>query len=126
MITVIFTVRDAEEPLLRSLAALAPFATEGLIADVVVADLCSRDATLAVAEAAGCTLVRECTSRATALERAVKLARKDWLLALEAGDTPGPAVAASLRDHIAQSAKAPRPLAFLALSAGDGRWRRAL
>ncbi|MBV9588678.1 MAG: hypothetical protein JO310_03680, partial [Hyphomicrobiales bacterium] len=53
MITVVFLTRDAEEPLLRSLAALAPFATEGLIGDVVVADLCSRDATLEVAEAAG-------------------------------------------------------------------------
>ena len=103
MISVIFTVRDAEEPLLRSLAALAPLATEGLIADVIVADLGSRDATLAVAEAAGCTLVENCANRTAALERAVKLARKDWLLALEAGDTPEPAVATSLRDHIAQT-----------------------
>ncbi len=126
MITVIFIVRNAEEPLLRSLAALAPFAAEGLIGDVVVADLGSRDATLAVAEAAGCTIVAKCASNATALERAVKLARKDWLLVLEAGDTPDTGVAKSLRDHIAQNAKAPLTLAFLALPPGAGRWRRAL
>ena len=107
MITVIFIVRNAEEPLLRSLAALAPFAAEGLIGDVVVADLGSRDATLAVAEAAGCKIVAKCATNGAALERAVKLARKDWLLVLEAGDTPDRGVATSLRDHIVQNAKAP-------------------
>ena len=126
MITVIFLTRDDEERLLRSLAALAPFATEGLIADVIVSDLGSRDATLAVAEAAGCTLVEKCANQAAALERAVKLARKGWLLVLEAGDTPGADVATSLRDHLARNAKAPRTLAFLALAPGAGRWRRAL
>jgi glycosyltransferase involved in cell wall biosynthesis len=124
MISVIFTARDAEEPLLRSLAALAPLATEGLIADVIVADLGSRDATLAVAEAAGCTLVETCVSRTVALESAIKRARKDWLLVLEAGDTPDARVATSLRDHIARHAKAPLALAFLALPPGAGRWRR--
>ena len=54
---------------MRSLAALAPFAAEGLIADVVVADLGSRDATLAVADAAGCTIVENCAETAAALER---------------------------------------------------------
>jgi hypothetical protein len=126
MITVIFIVRDAEEPLLRSLVALAPFAAEGLVGDVIVADIGSRDATLAVAEAAGCTFVEDCATKATALERAVKLARKDWLLWLAPGDTPHAAVAASLRDHIARTAKAPLPLAFLALAPGAGRWRRAM
>lgn len=126
MITAIFITRDEEEPLLRSLAALAPLATEGLIGDVVVADLGSRDATLAVVEAAGCTPVEKCASRAAAFERAIKLARKDWLLVLEAGDTPGADVATSLRDHLARNAKAPLALAFLALAPGAGRWRRAL
>jgi hypothetical protein len=126
MITVIFLVRNAEEPLLRSLAALAPFAAEGLIGDVVVADLGSRDATLAVAEAAGCTIVAKCASNATALERAVKLARKEWLLVLEAGDTPDTGVATSLRDHIARHAQTRLPLALLAVSASTGRWQRAL
>ena len=126
MISVIFMVRDVEEPLLRSLAALAPFATEGLIADVVVADLGSRDATLAVADAAGCTLVENCANGHAALERSVKLARKEWLLSLEPGDTPESAVARSLRDHIAQNAKAQLALAFLALPPGAGRWRRAV
>jgi glycosyltransferase involved in cell wall biosynthesis len=126
MITVIFIARNAEEPLLRSLAALAPFAAEGLIGDVVVADLGSRDATRAVAEAAGCTLVENCANEHAALERSVKLARKEWLLMLEAGDTPDMGVATSLRDHIARNAKAPLALAFLALPPGAGRWRRAL
>ncbi len=126
MMSVIFAVRNAEEPLLRSLAALAPFATEGLIGDVVVADLGSRDATLAVAEAAGCTLIEACASRAMALERAVKLARKDWLLGLEAGDIPDAGVATSLRDHMARHAKAPLALALLALPPSAGGWRRGL
>ncbi|MBV9566986.1 MAG: hypothetical protein JO172_02510 [Hyphomicrobiales bacterium] len=118
MITVIFITRDAEEALLRSLAAIAPFATDGLIGDVVVADLFSRDATLVVAEAAGCTIVEECATERAALERAVKLARKQCLLRLEPGDTPDAYVAASLRDHIARHAQTRLPLAFLALSVG--------
>jgi hypothetical protein len=126
MISVIIVTRDEEEPLLRTLAALAPLAAGGLIADVVVADLGSRDATLAVAEAAGCGLVAACTSKASALGRAVGLARKDWLLVLEAGDMPDAGVATSLRDHIARGAQAPHALAFLALLPGAGRWRRAM
>jgi glycosyltransferase involved in cell wall biosynthesis len=124
MITVIFVVRNAEEPLLRSLAALAPFAAEGLIADVIVADLGSRDETLSVAEVAGCMIVGKCPNKVAALERAIKLARKDWLLVLEAGDAPDTGVAMSLRDHVAQNAKAPLALAFLALPPGAARWWR--
>ena len=126
MITVIFIARDEEEPLLRSLAALAPLAAEGLIGDVIVADLFSRDATGAVAEAAGCTLVENCANERAALERAVKLARKEWLLALKPGDTPGAPVAASLRDHIARYAQTRLPLAFLALSTDAGWGKCAL
>jgi glycosyltransferase involved in cell wall biosynthesis len=125
MISVIIVVRDAEEPLLRTLAALAPLAAEGLIADVIVADLGSRDATRAVAEAAGCTLVENCGNRASAIARAVELARKSWLFALTAGDRPDAAVADALRDHIAPNGLAPRPAAFLALPAGAGILRRA-
>jgi hypothetical protein len=126
MISVIILTRDEEEPLLRSLAALAPFATEGLIADVIVADRGSRDATLAVAEAAGCTLVENCGNRTSALERALKLARKSWLLALSAGDMPDREVATALRDHLARSSPAPRPAALLALPPGAGILRRAM
>jgi glycosyltransferase involved in cell wall biosynthesis len=125
MITVIIATQDEEEPLLRTLAALAPLATEGLIADVVVADCGSGDATLTVAEAAGCIIVENCADRASAIERAVKLARKTWLLSLAAGDRPDVAVATALRDHIAQTGLAPRPAAFLALPAGAGMLRRA-
>ncbi|MBV9752236.1 MAG: hypothetical protein JO188_06925 [Hyphomicrobiales bacterium] len=126
MITVVFLTRDAEELLLRSLAALARFSTQGLIGDVVVADLCSRDATLQVAEAAGCTLVEKCATEGAALERAVKHARKEWLFVLRPGDIVEALAAATLRDHLARNARTRLPLAFLAFPAASGRVRRAL
>ncbi|MFI5015511.1 MAG: glycosyltransferase [Hyphomicrobiales bacterium] len=127
MISVIIPVRDEEERLVRSLAALVPLAAEGLVADVVIADCGSRDATLRVANAAGCAILENCRDRGSAIAAAVAMARKSWLLLLAAGDIPDEEVAMAARDHIAltERAGAPRAGAFLALPAGAGVLRRA-
>jgi glycosyltransferase involved in cell wall biosynthesis len=127
MITVVIPVRDQEEPLLRTLAALAPLAAQGIVADVVVADCGSRDATLSVADAAGCAIVENCADRASAIRAAVGLARKPWLLLLAAGDIPDAGLAAAAREHIARTdlTGQPRAAAFLSLPAGAGVLRRA-
>jgi hypothetical protein len=127
MISAIIIARDEEERLLRTLAALAPFAARGIVADVVVADLGSRDATLAVAEAAGCAIVENCADRPSALRAAVAMARKPWLISLRPGDLPGEAMAAAAHAHLveAELSGRRRPAAFLA-PAGMGRLRRAL
>ncbi|SDR62356.1 hypothetical protein SAMN05444161_0356 [Rhizobiales bacterium GAS191] len=127
MITVIIPVRDQEEALLRTLAALAPLAAQGVVADVVVADCGSRDATLAVADAAGCAIIEDCADRPSAIRAAVGLARKPWLLLLAAGDIPDAELAAAAREHIAQAGLSglPRAAAILSLPAGASFMRRA-
>lgn len=83
MITVIFATRDDEAGLALSLSALVPAAVEGIIRDVVVVDSGSRDGTLAVAEAAGCTILRGTVGEA--MIRAAEDVRGDWLLFLAPG-----------------------------------------
>ena len=57
MISVIFATKDDEAGLAWSLAALVPAATEGIVRDVTVVDDGSRDGTLVVADAAGCSIL---------------------------------------------------------------------
>jgi hypothetical protein len=127
MISVIIPVRDSEERLALSLAALAPLALQGLIADVVVADQGSRDATLKVADATGCAILEPCGDLDASIERAAGLARKDWLLGLLPGDLPDETVAKAALSHIAQSERTgtPSPAAYLALPTNSGALRRA-
>lgn len=80
MISAIFSTLDDEVGLALALAALVPAATEGVVRDVVVIDEGSRDGTLKVADAAGCTIVRE-TGEA-GRRNAIQSARADWLLFL--------------------------------------------
>ncbi len=128
MFTIIIPVRDQEEALLRTLAALAPAAAAGLVADVVVADHGSGNATLEVADAAGCAIVAGCLDRASATRRAVGAARKTWVLGLEAGDLPDDAVLAAVRDHIAgaEGAGSSEPAAVLVRPVGGRALRDAL
>jgi hypothetical protein len=128
MISVVIVTHDAEEGLVRSLAALAPFAMDGVVADVIVADRGSRDAVSAVADAAGCAFVADCPDMGAAVERAAVLARKDWLLGLMAGDIVNEAMASALRRHVAEAERmgARQATAFLALPGNAGRLRRVV
>jgi glycosyltransferase involved in cell wall biosynthesis len=80
MITAIIATKDDEEDLAHALAALAPAAMEGIVRDAIVVDAGSRDGTLAVADEAGCRVVRG--SGPAALIQAADMARGDWLLFL--------------------------------------------
>jgi len=126
MISVLICACDEEARLVRSLAALAPLAVRGLVADVIIADCGSRNATLAIADAAGCAIIEACRDRVTAVGRAAGLARKEWLLGLVSGDLPDDALAIAARRHMArtESAGAPRAAALLALAAARGQLRR--
>jgi glycosyltransferase involved in cell wall biosynthesis len=128
MISVVIVTRDAEERLVRSLAALAPLAVDGLVSDVIVADRGSRDASAAVADAAGCAFIADCPDMGAAVERAARLARKAWLLGLVAGDIVDDTTAAAMRAHIAQSERmgSRQAVAFLALPGNVRPLRRAV
>jgi glycosyltransferase involved in cell wall biosynthesis len=91
MLSVIIATRDSERPLVRTLAALVPGATAGLITEVLVTDAGSRDDTPAVADIAGCKLLTPEGALEQRLQAAVEAARAPWLLFLQPGvvlDTP--------------------------------------
>ncbi len=91
MLSVIIATRDSERPLVRTLAALVPGATAGLITEVLVADAGSRDDTPAVADIAGCKLLASDDALGRRLRAAAEAARAPWLLFLQPGvvlDTP--------------------------------------
>jgi glycosyltransferase involved in cell wall biosynthesis len=86
MLTAIIETRDDEMRLARALAALVPAATDGFVRDVVVIDRGSTDGTLAVADAAGCLILRA-EEREDVRRLAAEAARGDWLLLLDVGVT---------------------------------------
>ena len=91
MLSVIIATRDSERPLVRTLAALVPGATSGLITEVLIADGGSRDDTQAVADIAGCKLVVAEEALGRRLCLAAEAARAPWLMFLQPGvvlDTP--------------------------------------
>ena len=91
MLSVIIATRDSERPLVRTLAALVPGATSGLITEVLIADAGSRDDTPAVADIAGCKLLAADEPLGRRLHAAADAARAPWLLFLQPGivlDTP--------------------------------------
>jgi glycosyltransferase involved in cell wall biosynthesis len=80
VITLILATHDDEMALALALSALVPAATEGIIRDAIVVDRGSRDGTLAVADAAGCTILLD--EDGDGLRRAADCARGEWLLFL--------------------------------------------
>lgn len=81
MITVLIETLNDEVDLAHALAALVPAATEGVVRDVIVIDHGSRDGTLVIADAAGCTIV-EARAGDAPLRYAAERAKGDWLLFL--------------------------------------------
>ena len=57
MLSVVIATHDSERALLPTLAALVAGAAAGVVREVIVADAGSRDATAAIADAAGCRVL---------------------------------------------------------------------
>ena len=83
MISVVIPTRDDEADLPRALAPLVRAAVEGLVREVIVVDAGSQDATLEIADDAGCRILRLAAERDARLSAGVVQARSDWLLLLE-------------------------------------------
>jgi glycosyltransferase involved in cell wall biosynthesis len=90
MLTAIIATHESERALVPTLAALVPGAAAGLIAEVVVADAGSRDATAEVADIAGCRIMASSAPIGTRLRAAATGTRTPWLLFLRAGTVPQP------------------------------------
>jgi glycosyltransferase involved in cell wall biosynthesis len=85
MLSVIIATQNSERPLLPTLAALVPGATDGLISEVIVADAGSRDDTAIVADIAGCNFMPIEGALGERLKKAAAAARAPWLLFLRPG-----------------------------------------
>jgi glycosyltransferase involved in cell wall biosynthesis len=84
VISVIIPTRNNERTLVACFAALVPAVSAGVLREVIIADGGSDDDTVAVSDAAGCTIVTDAAARdlGARLRRAAAAARADWLLFL--------------------------------------------
>src|SRR5262245_57512726 len=121
MLTVIVASHESERLLVRTLAALVPGATAALVAEVIVADGGSTDATGEVADIAGCRFISSKEPLGRRLRAAASTARTPWLLFLRAGTVPEPAwVAATDRFMAAADGiQTPRAAVFRPPAIGD-------
>jgi glycosyltransferase involved in cell wall biosynthesis len=85
MLSVIIPTLDCERSLVPTLATLVPGAAVGTVRDVIVADGGSRDATLEVADIAGCEIMTSHASLAVRLREATAKARASWVMFLKPG-----------------------------------------
>jgi glycosyltransferase involved in cell wall biosynthesis len=85
MLSVVIATQDSERALLPTLAALVAGAVAGLVREVILADASSRDATVAIAEEAGCRVLNSTLPRGARLKTAAGTARASWLLFLKPG-----------------------------------------
>lgn len=90
MLSAIIATHESERSLVPTLAALVPGAAAGLIAEVIVADADSSDATAEVADIAGCRFMTSSAPIGTRLLAAAASTRTPWLLFLRAGTVPQP------------------------------------
>jgi hypothetical protein len=87
MITALILTDGRIEPLAATLAALVPGVAEGLVADAVVIGRKHDGRVADIAEGVGAAYVAA-DREAHAWSAGAALARRDWLLCLEAGDVP--------------------------------------
>jgi len=90
MLSAVIATHNSERSLVPTLAALVPGAATGLIAEVIVADADSSDATAEVADIAGCRLMASSAPIGGRLRAAAASSRTPWLLFLRAGTVPQP------------------------------------
>ena len=88
MLSVVIATHNSERALLPTLAALVSGAAAGIVREVIVADAGSRDATLEVAEVAGCRVLSSNAPRGVRLKDAAGATRGRWLLFLQPGIVP--------------------------------------
>lgn len=85
MLSVIIPTLNSERLLAPTLSTLIPAAISGLVREVTVADGGSTDLTLAIADSAGCIVVRSAAALGARLREAAAAARSPWLMFLRAG-----------------------------------------
>jgi hypothetical protein len=117
MLSAIIATRESERSLVPTLNALFPGVMGGLLAEVIVADAGSRDATREVADIAGCTFLSSDAPLGGRLRGAVAASRGGWLLFLPAGSVLDAGWVDAAQSFIAQGS-ADRGATFRANSQG--------
>jgi rSAM/selenodomain-associated transferase 2 len=84
LISVIIPTLNAAAGLGATLGALVPGAVEGVVGEVIIVDGGSTDATLAIADACGATIVTSEPGRGRQLKAGAAQAKGQWLLFLHA------------------------------------------
>jgi glycosyltransferase involved in cell wall biosynthesis len=85
MLSVIIPTLNSERTLVPTLAMLVAGAMSGIVREVSIADGGSSDATLEIADVAGCTVLASSAPLAGRLKAAAAAARSPWLMFLRAG-----------------------------------------
>jgi glycosyl transferase family 2 len=85
MLSVIIPTLNSERALVPTLAMLVSGAMSGIVREVLIADGGSDDATLEIAEVAGCTVLTSRAPLARRLKAAVAAVRAPWLMFLRPG-----------------------------------------
>jgi glycosyltransferase involved in cell wall biosynthesis len=91
MLSVVIPTLNNERTLVRTLSALVPAAATGVVREVIIADGGSTDATLEVADVAGCNITSGDAALARRLRAAATNARGPWLMFLQPGAILEPA-----------------------------------
>lgn len=101
MLSAIIATQNSERSLVPTLSALVPASASGLLAEVIVADAGSDDATAEIADIAGCRFMASGESLGNRLKAATEVARCPWLIFLRAGVVPQPGWAAAAEHFMA-------------------------
>ncbi len=99
-VSIIIPTLNAAESLPDCLAALMEGLEAGVIRELVIADGGSRDATLAIGEAAGAVVVEGAASRGGQLRRGADAAQGEWLLFLHDDTQLAPGWSAAVLAHL--------------------------
>ncbi len=84
MISVVIPTLNAAQSLPETLSALIPATVAGVVKEVIISDGGSHDETLALADAAGATIIEGACGRGQQLAAGAKRARQPWMLFLHA------------------------------------------
>jgi len=100
MISVVIRSEHGLEPLAATLRALVPGVVEGLVGDAVVLAARSDEAVATLVEGVGAKLV---IADDLSWAGGARIARREWILCLDAGDVPGEGWMAALDRFVALS-----------------------
>jgi glycosyltransferase involved in cell wall biosynthesis len=120
MISVLIPTKDDAQRLPMALRPLVRAAVDGLVREVIVIDAGSKDATLEIADDAGCAILKLDAALPARLQAGADWARADWLLLLAPDAWLAEGWDEAARRHIERSPA--RPARFP--GAGEGLLQR--